>query len=77
MAICQPLDVSERVPLSVDDDLAGAYETVTLADVRAVLNRYPLSQQTTLALGPLSALRRSMPASGRVNALSCEGWTGR
>ena len=41
--------------LSVDDDLK-AYEAVTRADVRAVLERYPLDRVTTLALGPLKAL---------------------
>jgi predicted Zn-dependent peptidase len=41
---------------SVDDDLR-AYEGVTLASVRQVLDRYPLDQVTTLALGPLDKLR--------------------
>jgi predicted Zn-dependent peptidase len=41
---------------SVDDDLQ-AYEGVTLAAVREVLDRYPLDQVTTLALGPLSKLQ--------------------
>jgi predicted Zn-dependent peptidase len=48
---------------SVDDELA-AYEEVTLADVRAVLDRYPLDRVTTLALGPLATLQRP-PANGR------------
>jgi predicted Zn-dependent peptidase len=40
---------------SVDDDLR-AYESVTLGKVREVLDRYPLNQVTTLALGPLTKL---------------------
>ncbi|MGL4554592.1 MAG: M16 family metallopeptidase [Gemmataceae bacterium] len=40
---------------SVDDDLK-AYEAVTLAQVREVLDRYPLTRTTTLTLGPLTAL---------------------
>jgi predicted Zn-dependent peptidase len=40
---------------TVDDDL-NAYESVTLADIRAVLDCYPLVRQTTLALGPLPEL---------------------
>jgi predicted Zn-dependent peptidase len=40
---------------SVDDDLR-AYEGVTLHAVREVLDRYPLDQVTTLALGPLADL---------------------
>ena len=40
---------------SVDDELAD-YERVTLADIRQVLDRYPLERMTTLALGPLSKL---------------------
>jgi predicted Zn-dependent peptidase len=40
---------------SVDDELR-AYEGVTLADVRQVLDRYPLLQLTTLALGPLGEI---------------------
>jgi predicted Zn-dependent peptidase len=40
---------------SVDDELRD-YEAVTLADVRQVLQRYPLTRLTTLALGPLAAL---------------------
>jgi predicted Zn-dependent peptidase len=42
---------------SVDDDLK-AYEAVTLADVRRVLERYPLDNPTTVALGPLARLER-------------------
>ena len=45
---------------SVDDDLR-AYEGVTLSAVREVLDRYPLDQVTTLALGPLEALGRPSP----------------
>jgi predicted Zn-dependent peptidase len=41
---------------SVDDELR-AFEAVTLADVRAVLERYPLDRPTTLALGPLAKLQ--------------------
>jgi predicted Zn-dependent peptidase len=40
---------------SVDDELRD-YEAVKLEDVRAVLDRYPLTQLTTLALGPLREL---------------------
>jgi predicted Zn-dependent peptidase len=40
---------------SVDDEMQ-AYDAVTREDIRAVLNRYPLDQVTTLALGPLSKL---------------------
>jgi predicted Zn-dependent peptidase len=47
---------------SVDDDLR-AYEAVTLAAVRQVLDRYPLDRVTTLALGPLANLAR--PAAER------------
>jgi predicted Zn-dependent peptidase len=40
---------------SVDDDLR-AYEAVTLAKVREVLERYPIDAVTTYALGPLARL---------------------
>src|SRR5262249_27872156 len=40
---------------SVDDELR-AFEGVTLGQVREVLDRYPLDQLTTLALGPLAQL---------------------
>jgi predicted Zn-dependent peptidase len=40
---------------SVDDDLK-AYRDVTLADVRKVLDRFPVDKVTTLALGPLAKL---------------------
>jgi predicted Zn-dependent peptidase len=40
---------------SVDDDLR-AYEAVTLASIRQVLDRYPLDRVTALALGPLAQL---------------------
>ncbi len=40
---------------SVDDDLR-AYRGVTLKDVRAVLDRFPLDRVTTLGLGPLAKL---------------------
>jgi predicted Zn-dependent peptidase len=40
---------------SVDEELKR-YEAVTLADVRSVLERYPLERVTTLALGPLAKL---------------------
>jgi predicted Zn-dependent peptidase len=40
---------------SVDDELA-AFDAVTLASVREVLDRYPIDQVTTLALGPLKEL---------------------
>ncbi|HTU22341.1 MAG TPA: pitrilysin family protein [Gemmataceae bacterium] len=41
---------------TVDDDL-HAFESVTLADIRQVLERYPIDQMTTLALGPLAQLQ--------------------
>jgi predicted Zn-dependent peptidase len=39
----------------VDDELK-AFDAVTLDSIRAVLERYPLDQFTTLALGPLKSL---------------------
>jgi predicted Zn-dependent peptidase len=44
---------------TVDDDLR-AFEAVTLDAIREVLDRYPIIQTTTLALGPLE----SLPAPG-------------
>lgn len=41
---------------SVDDELRD-YEGVTLADVRRVLDQYPIDRLTTLALGPLADLK--------------------
>jgi predicted Zn-dependent peptidase len=41
---------------SVDDELKS-YESVTLEDVRKVLDRYPLDHTATLALGPLRTLQ--------------------
>jgi len=41
---------------SVDEELSD-YEKVTLADVRRVLDSYPLDRLTTLALGPLKDLQ--------------------
>jgi predicted Zn-dependent peptidase len=41
---------------TVDEELA-AYEGVTLADIRTVMDRYPLDRLTTLALGPLTELK--------------------
>ncbi len=40
---------------SVDDELRD-YEKVTLGDVRQVLQRYPLTNLTTVALGPLAEM---------------------
>jgi predicted Zn-dependent peptidase len=40
---------------SVDDELQ-AFEAVTLDSIRAVLDRYPLDQFSTLAMGPLKSL---------------------
>ncbi|HJZ91852.1 MAG TPA: pitrilysin family protein [Gemmataceae bacterium] len=40
---------------SVDDELA-AWDAVTLDDVRAVLDRYPVTNQTVTAYGPLTQL---------------------
>ncbi len=45
---------------SVDDELQ-AYEAVTLPKIRQVLERYPLGQVSTLALGPLKKLRPPRP----------------
>jgi predicted Zn-dependent peptidase len=45
---------------SVDDELR-AYRAVTPADVRTVLERYPLDRVTALALGPLPRLERPRP----------------
>ncbi len=42
---------------SVDDELRS-FEAVKLADVRKVLDRYPLDRVTTLALGPLADVHR-------------------
>jgi predicted Zn-dependent peptidase len=43
---------------SVDDELA-AFDAVTLDKVRDLLNRYPLTQTTTFALGPLKDVARN------------------
>jgi predicted Zn-dependent peptidase len=40
---------------SVDDELA-AWDAVTMKDVRAVLDRYPLTNQTVTAYGPLEKI---------------------
>src|SRR5438477_9086283 len=40
---------------SVDDELQ-AYESVSLDDLRTVLDRYPLDRITTVGLGPLEKL---------------------
>jgi len=42
----------------LDDELA-AFRAVTLADVRTLLDRYPLTGATTVALGPLEKLDRT------------------
>jgi predicted Zn-dependent peptidase len=42
---------------TVDDDLK-AFDAVTLASIRAVLDAYAIDQVTTLALGPLESLAR-------------------
>jgi hypothetical protein len=34
-----------------------AYRAVTLADIRAVLDKYPLTVQTTVAIGPLETMQ--------------------
>jgi predicted Zn-dependent peptidase len=41
---------------SVKDDL-DAVERMTLADIHAVLEKYPLSQGFTVAIGPLESMR--------------------
>jgi len=43
---------------TVDDELQ-AFDAVTLKEIRDVLDRYPLDQTTTLALGPVDKLRRN------------------
>ena len=40
---------------SVDDELK-AFDAVSLKSIREVLDRYPVDQFTTLALGPLKTL---------------------
>ncbi len=42
---------------SIDDEL-NDYDAVTLGSVREVLDRYPLTQVATLALGPLTSLQQ-------------------
>jgi predicted Zn-dependent peptidase len=42
---------------TVDEELK-AFDEVSLASIRAVLDQYPLDRVTTLALGPLTALHR-------------------
>jgi len=42
---------------SVDDDLK-AFDAVTLESIREVLDRYPIDQVTTLALGPLKEMKQ-------------------
>ncbi len=48
---------------SIDDELAD-YEKVKLADVRAVLDKYPLDRLTTVALGPLRELHARADEAG-------------
>jgi len=43
---------------SVDDELA-AFDAVSLDSIRAVLDKYPIDQVTTLALGPLKEMANS------------------
>ncbi|GIW81966.1 MAG: zinc protease [Gemmatales bacterium] len=43
---------------TVDEELA-AFDAVSLDDIRSVLDRYPLDQVTTLALGPLKEINRT------------------
>jgi predicted Zn-dependent peptidase len=45
---------------TVDDDLK-AFDAVTLESIREVLDRYPLHQVTTLALGPLETITQPGP----------------
>jgi predicted Zn-dependent peptidase len=35
-------------------EIVKSYQDVTLADIRAVLDKYPLAQKTTVSVGPLS-----------------------
>jgi predicted Zn-dependent peptidase len=46
------------------DEELKAYDAVTLKTMRKLLDRYPLDQVTTLALGPLQRLRR-VSANGK------------
>jgi hypothetical protein len=41
---------------SVEDEIE-AFDAVTLKSIRKVLERYPIDQTTTLALGPLKKVR--------------------
>jgi predicted Zn-dependent peptidase len=52
----------QRQYRSVDDELK-AFEQVSLDSIREVLDRYPFTAPTTLALGPLTALHP--PVNGR------------
>jgi predicted Zn-dependent peptidase len=47
---------------TVDDELAG-FEKVTLKDIAQVLEQYPLTGVTTLALGPLEQLQSPFHAA--------------
>ncbi|MEX0641186.1 MAG: pitrilysin family protein [Pirellulales bacterium] len=47
--------INRRQYRTIGDDLASL-DAVTLDDVRAVLKRYPLSQSTCVAIGPLESL---------------------
>jgi predicted Zn-dependent peptidase len=48
---------------AVDDELK-AFDAVTLKSIRDVLDRYPLDQLTTLALGPLETVSPAKPVNG-------------
>ncbi|MCP3690828.1 MAG: hypothetical protein GY917_01425, partial [Planctomycetaceae bacterium] len=37
-------------------DVVDAYQAVTVDDIRGVLDRYPLIQETTVAIGPLKQM---------------------
>ena len=37
-------------------DVVDAYQAVTVDDIRAVLDSYPLTQETTVAVGPLKQM---------------------
>ena len=37
-------------------DVVDAYQAVTVDDIRGVLDRYPLTQETTVAIGPLKQM---------------------
>lgn len=49
---------------TVDDELKG-FEAVTVKTIRKLLERFPIDQVTTLALGPLAKIRRPKNLNGK------------